>query len=385
MSGKSPLMAVCGTRPEVVKLFPVIDALRARNRQVLLIATGQHADLAPRMLAEFGLVADAQLPPGTTGVSPAQLLAAMLTRLPPLLSAYRPAMMLVQGDTVSTLAGALAAGYARVPVAHVEAGLRTGDQSEPHPEEMQRQLVAPLATLHFAPTARAADALAREGVAQDQIRITGNSGIDALFATRDRLQADALLQGALARRYPFALKSDRPLLLVTVHRRENIGSRLSSIASALAHIAAFAGMRVVVPLHPNPAVRLPLQERLQGLPNVHLLDPLDHCAMVWMMQRASLLLTDSGGLQEEAPSFGLRTLVLRELTERREAVEAGASELVPLQSEAIVSAAMRLLSAPPLPPLNPFGDGRAGKRIARHIDHWLAARESAPGAYVPVG
>ena len=372
---KSPLMAVCGTRPEVVKLFPVIDALRARNHRVLLVSTGQHADLAPRMLSEFGLVVDAQLSPPSAGIGPAQLLASVLSRLCPLMAAWRPGLVLVQGDTVSTVAGALAASYAGLPVAHIEAGLRTGDQAEPHPEEMHRQIVAPLASLHFAPTVTAAQALRREGVRAAQIHVTGNSGIDALFVTQRRLAADADLRASLARRYPFAEAGDRPLLLVTVHRRENIGPRLGAIASALAHLAAFDAMRIVMPLHPNPDVRNPLQQRLGGLPNVHLLEPLDHKAMVWMMQHATLLLTDSGGLQEEAPSLGLRTLVLRAQTERPEAITAGASELVPLQSEHIVSAAKRLLGAPRMQPIHPFGDGRAGERIASLVSEWLTERQ----------
>ncbi len=379
MFGKSPVMAVCGTRPEVVKLFPVVEELRSRNHRVILVTTGQHADLAPRMLSEFGLVADAQLSPGTSGLGPAQLLASILSRLPPLMAAHAPALVLVQGDTVSTLAGALAASYAQIPVAHVEAGLRT-HETDPHPEEMHRQLAAPLASLHFAPTRRAASALRHEGIPADRIHITGNSGIDALFATRSRLAANPALQAELAARHPFA-QGDRPLLLVTVHRRENIGPRLSSIASALAHLAAFDDMAIVIPLHPNPAVRGPLQQRLGGLPNVHLLDPLDHHAMVWMMQRATLLLTDSGGLQEEAPSLGLRTLVLRSQTERPEAVEAGASELVPLASESIVSAVKRLLATPPMEPIHPFGEGRAGQQIADVIDQWLGARHTTAAEF----
>lgn len=384
MHGKSPLMAVGGTRPEVVKLFPVIQALRARNYPVLLVSTGQHADLAPRMLAEFGLVPDVQLA-SAAGLGPAQLLASILSRLPSLLVAYRPALLLVQGDTVSTLAGALAGGYARVPVAHVEAGLRTGNPHEPHPEEMHRQLVSPLASLHFAPTPRAAAALRGEGIAADRIHITGNSGIDALFATRDRLAADAGLRASLAARYPFALPSGRPLLLVTVHRRENLGERLSAILSALARLATCGDMRIVVALHPNPAVRGPLQARLGCLPNVHLLNPLDHSAMVWMMQRANLLLTDSGGLQEEAPSLGLRTVVLRGLTERPEAVDAGISELVPLRSDPIVRAVKRALQRPPMPPMDLFGDGGAGNRMADIVDAWLVAQQARPNALASPG
>nr|WP_255696953.1 UDP-N-acetylglucosamine 2-epimerase (non-hydrolyzing) [Sandaracinobacteroides sayramensis] len=371
-------MAVCGTRPEVVKLSPVIKALRARGHRVVLVATGQHADLAPRMLSEFGLVPDAQLSSGPAGLRPAQVLGSLLTRLPPLVAAWRPSLLLVQGDTISALAGALAGNYARVPVAHVEAGLRTGDQDEPHPEEMQRQLIAPLASLHFAPSRRAAEALGREGVPAEHVHVVGNSGIDALFATRDRLAGDRRLQARLAARYPFAAQPGRPLLLATVHRRENQGPRLLAIAAALAHLAAFDGLRVALPLHPNPAVHRVLRQQLQGLENAHLMEPLEHVAMVWMMQRAHLLLTDSGGLQEEAPSLGLRTLVLRERTERPEAIDAGASELVPLQSGRIVAAAKRLLAMAPLQPVHPFGDGRTGESIAAAIERWLGVRQPLP-------
>lgn len=379
MRGRSPLLAICGTRPEAVKLAPVLHELRRRGLPVVLVATGQHPDLAPAMLREAGLTADVDLGVCQPGATPPQLLAAILTYLAPVFAAYRPQLALVQGDTVSALAGALAATYARVPVAHVEAGLRTGDQDEPFPEEMHRQLIAPLARLHFAPTRRAAAALRREGVEAQRIHVTGNTGLDALRLTVERLEADPGLRAAIGARFPFVAASRRPLLLVTAHRRENIGRRLASIAAALARLAAFCEAEIVVPLHPNPEVRQAFESRLGALEGVHLVPAVDHTTMVWLMQRSRLLLTDSGGLQEEAPSLGLRTLVLRKVTERPEAVSAGASELADLQADSIVRAVRAALLKPPLAPVHPFGDGHAARRIAAHVDDWLgvSARRAA--------
>jgi UDP-N-acetylglucosamine 2-epimerase (non-hydrolysing) len=378
MQGRSPLLAVCGTRPEVVKIAPVIRALRRRDHRVVLAMTGQHPDLAPQMLREIGLQPDIDLGACTPGMAPAQQLASVMGRLGPVLAAWRPQLAIVQGDTVSTLAGALAAAYAQVPVAHVEAGLRTHDFDEPHPEELHRTLVAPIASLHFAPTRLAATALRREGVDASRIHVTGNSGIDALLTTVERLDADAGLSADLAFRFPFVAASRRPLLLVTVHRRENIGPRLQAIAVALARLAGFCEAEIVLPLHPNPAVQLVLRERLDGLDGVHLIPAVDHVSMVWMMRHARVLLTDSGGLQEEAPALGLRTLVLRETTERSEALAAGAAELVELKSDSIVSAVRRTLLRKPLSPMLPFGDGQASARIAAIIDDWLGY---SPGAF----
>lgn len=371
MRGRSPLLAICGTRPEAVKLAPVIHELRRRGLPVVLVATGQHPDLAPAMLREAGLSADVDLGVSQPGATPPQLLAAILTYLAPVYAAYRPQLALVQGDTVSALAGALGAAYARVPVAHVEAGLRTGDQDEPFPEEMHRQLIAPLASLHFAPTRRAATALRREGVDAARIHVTGNTGLDALRLTAERLELDPGLRAAIAARFPHVVASRRPLVLVTAHRRENIGKRLSSIAAALARLAAFCEAEILVPLHPNPQVQQVFQARLGSLEAVHLVPAVDHTTMVWLMQRSRLLLTDSGGLQEEAPSLGLRTLVLRTVTERPEGISAGASELVELQADSIVKAVRAALAKPPLDPVHPFGDGHAAERIAGIIDGWL--------------
>ena len=376
-----PLLAVCGTRPEVVKMAPVIAALRARGQRVLLVMTGQHPDLAPQMLRELGLVADIDLGVHLAGAAPAQLLAALLMRLAPVFAAWQPRLALVQGDTVSALAGALAAAYAQVPVAHVEAGLRTHDRHEPFPEEMHRCLIAPVSALHFAPTDAAAAALLREGICRSRIHVTGNSGIDALQAGLARLSADTAADGAMQARFPFAAQPRYPLVLATVHRRENIGRRAGAIAAAFARLAAFCEAEIVLPLHPNPAVRAPFQDKLDGLDAIHMIPPLDHLEMIWMMRRARLLVTDSGGLQEEAPGLGLRTLVLRRATERQEAVAAGAAELVGPAADDIVSAVRRALSRPPLTPVHPFGDGRAGERIAAIVADWLHGQAGATGAF----
>ena len=312
------------------------------------------------------------------------MMASILMRLAPVFTAWRPRLALVQGDTVSALAGALAAAYARVPVAHVEAGLRTHDLSEPFPEEMHRAMIVPAAALHFAPTETAAQALMREGVAAARIHITGNSGIDALRATAERLDADPDLSEELSIRPPYVVRPRYPLLLATIHRRENIGRRLGAIAAALARLAAFCEAEIVLPLHPNPAVQAVLRDKLDGLDAVHLIPPVNHMTMVWMMRRARLLVTDSGGLQEEAPGLGLRTLVLRQATERTEALAAGASELVELQADSIVSAVRRTLLRGPMQPVFPFGDGHAGERIADVLETWLADA-SAVGRMAEVG
>jgi UDP-N-acetylglucosamine 2-epimerase (non-hydrolysing) len=377
MQGRSPLLAVCGTRPEVVKLAPVIRALSGRGHRVVLVMTGQHPDLAPMMLRELALQPDVDLGACAPGMAPPQQLASIMARLGPVISAWRPQLALVQGDTVSTLAGALGAAYARVPVAHIEAGLRTLDFDEPHPEELHRTLVTPIASLHFAPTRQAATALRREGVDAARIHVTGNSGIDALLATAERLDADQALAADLAFCHPYAAQPARPLLLVTVHRRENMGRRLQAIAAALARLAAFCEAEIVLPLHPNPTVQRVLRDKLEGLEGVHLIPAVDHVTMVWLMRRARALLTDSGGLQEEAPALGLRTLVLRKATERSEALAAGASELVELQADSIVSAVRRTLLRKPLRPVLPFGDGHASERIASIIHDWLGY---APGS-----
>lgn len=360
---------IFGTRPEVVKIAPVIRALESADYRPVPLFTGQHADLAPRLMREAGVVPAHRfdLPAGLPVESQ---LAAMVPRLSDWFARSRPDAAMVQGDTVSALAGALAAFYAGIPLFHIEAGLRTGDAAEPFPEETHRRLIAGMATLHFAPTAHAAACLMREGVPQADIHVTGNSGIDALLRTRAQLLHDEKLQTELSRRF-LALDPIRPLLLATLHRRENLGGRAKAVADALATLARRGDLQIMLPLHPNPAFATMFRDRLGGMPGVHLADPLSHAEILFLLARCRLLLTDSGGLQEEAPAFGVRTLILRRATERPEAVEAGISELVPLSEGAIVERVRGALALPPPPPQFPFGDGHAARRIVEAVDRWF--------------
>lgn len=367
------IVCLVGTRPEALKLAPVIRALAARGHAVEVVTSGQHPVVAAQLLPGLGIAIAHDLGLFTPGQDLSAALAAILAGLAPLLERMRPALLLVQGDTTTALAGALAAFHAGVPVGHVEAGLRTGDLSAPFPEEGNRALIARLAELHFAPTARAAARLRREGV-PGAIHVTGNSSIDALLEVQERL-ADPAVQAAMAQRFDFAAKGP-PLLLATFHRREN-GRHLPAIAEALARIAAFGLATLAVPLHPNPMSDV-LRARLAGMPNAHLLPPLSHEALLWLLMQARLLVTDSGGLQEEAPALGLRTLVVRRSTERPEAIEAGVARLAPARTAPLVAAIRAALAEPPPQPAFPFGDGSAGARIADHVTTWLAPEALRP-------
>jgi UDP-N-acetylglucosamine 2-epimerase (non-hydrolysing) len=366
---------VLGTRPEAIKLAPVVHALRNRRQPVVVAATGQHPDLAVSMLAEVGLQPDIDLGANRTGNSPVQLVAAILQLLPPVIVAHRPDMVLVQGDTASALAGALAASYAQVPVGHVEAGLRTGDWDEPFPEEMHRVVISGLASLHFAPTASAITALLREGVDPATVHLTGNPGIDALLATAQRLRANPDMLALMEARFPFVSRAQRPLVLLTAHRRESIGPRLKDIAKAVVRLARAGTCEFVLPLHPNPAVAGILAPALSGVPGIHLVPPVEHGALVWLMQRSRLVLTDSGGLQEEAPGLGVRVLVLRDVSERPEAIEAGVARLVGTQTNQIISAVGEALMEPPVQPVFPFGDGDAARRIVDVLLRWFGVSQ----------
>lgn len=381
--GSSPartIMFVAGTRPEALKLAPIIHALKAGGRlHARLCATAQHRELLDGALADCGLSADADLGLMRDGQTPGAVTAAVVAALGPLLAANPPAALVVQGDTATALGGALAGAYARVPVAHVEAGLRSGSD-EPFPEEMHRRLIGRLADIHFAPTAAARAALLREGVARAAVSLTGNTAIDAVHATARRLDAEPGLAEALARRFA-GIDRARPLVLATVHRRENHGPRLDSILDGLATLALL-GAEVVLPVHPAPRVAHPAARALGGRANIHLLPPLDHAAFVWLLRRARLVLTDSGGVQEEAPAFGVPVLVLRTVTERPEGVAAGVARLIGTRAGDIVAAAGPLLHDDALHgamarAVLPYGDGRAGPRIARILEQCFADRPVA--------
>ena len=369
----SDYLFVVGTRPEAVKLAPIILALASHGQRATLVSTGQHRDLLDGALAAFGLVPDHDLAVMRAGQDPADVIGQLVPALTLLFGSLAPRAVIVQGDTATTLAGALAARYARLPLVHVEAGLRS-DHDEPFPEEMHRKLVAQLAALHFAPTAAAAAALAAEGVAPAAVHVTGNSGIDALRWMQDRLGADAALTAALGARFA-AIDRRRPLILATVHRRENHGLRLTQVLAALAELADAA--EIVLPVHPHPAVAGPVAALLAGVRGVHLLPPLDYPAFVWLLRRATLALTDSGGVQEEAPALGVPVLIMRDVTERREGIDSGNARLVGTSRTAIVDAVRSLLADSTAigrmsEPAWPYGAGDTARRIVAIMDATFA-------------
>ena len=366
------VLTVFGTRPEAVKLAPVVLELQRRAGSSLIshvCVTGQHRDMLDQVLRVFGIVPDVDLNVMADNQSPTQVASAVLARLEPILHQLRPDWVVVQGDTTTVALAALAAFYARVRVAHVEAGLRTDDKWQPFPEEINRRVAGVIADLHLAPTARARDNLLRESVPRERILVTGNPGIDALrWVTaqptprelRTRFAAWGLEEGPDAPR----------LVLVTAHRRENFGAGLEQICRALRELARrYQGsVRIVYPVHRNPHVWEPVHRLLGDEPWVTLMPPLDYLPNLHLMRRATLVLTDSGGVQEEAPGLGVPALVLREVTERPEGVDAGALRLVGTDRARIVAEATRLLDDPRAyramaRAVNPFGDGRAAERI----------------------
>ncbi len=361
------ILVVFGTRPEAIKLAPVIRELESDPERFLvrICVTAQHRRLLDQVLTSFALTPHHDLGVMEEDQDLLRVAALCLNRLGPVLEGERPDWILLQGDTVSTLAASLAACYSGVRVAHVEAGLRTADKHRPFPEEMNRRLISCLADLHFAPTPRARNNLIQAGIAAGRIHVTGNTGVDALAAVRDRLSHRVARIPGLEH-----LNGARPLLLVTSHRRESFGAGLQRICKAVREIASACEVNVVYPVHLNPNVQRPAKQLLAGLPNVFLIDPLDYLSFVALMERSHLILTDSGGIQEEAPSLGKPLLVMRDVTERVEGLEAGTARLVGTDPERIVAETIRLLNDPAeyarlQKAANPYGDGKASVRIAR--------------------
>jgi len=384
------VLSVFGTRPEAIKMAPVVRELQKRPDQVesLVCVTAQHRQMLDQVLHLFGIVPDYDLNVMQDNQSPSQVASAVLARLEPILRWERPDWVLVQGDTTTVAAASLAAFYAGVRVGHVEAGLRTHDKRQPFPEEINRRIAGAIADLHFAPTQRARQNLLREGVPQEQVLVTGNPVIDALhWVSRQPPSPEvaALLQraGLLGGSGPQAsdprpgsagnlgpATSNPRLILVTAHRRENFGRPLQNICYALRDLASRYDGRVHIfyPVHLNPNVWDPAHRLLGDVPNITLTPPLEYLPLVHLMKRATLVLTDSGGIQEEAPGLGVPVLVLREVTERPEAVEAGTVRVVGTDRERIVAEASRLLDDPEehqrmARAVNPYGDGRASQRI----------------------
>ena len=377
------VMSVFGTRPEAIKLAPVLRAIAGvRGLESIVCVTGQHREMLEQVLRPFGIKPDLDLDIMAAGQTLTHITTAVLERLEPLLRRERPDWVVVQGDTTSAFAAALAAFLQKIPVAHVEAGLRTWNRYSPWPEEMNRQVTARLATLHFAPTATSRDNLLAEGVPPWAVRVTGNTVIDALLQARDLLRRDPALSSRQAAMFPF-LDPARRLVLVTGHRRENFDGGLERVCRALAKLAGRDDVQVVYPVHLNPAVQRTVRSVLAGTPHVHLLPPLGYLPFVWLMDRSHLIVTDSGGVQEEAPSLGKPVLVTRGTTERPEAVAAGTVRLVGTDAERLMEEAGRLLDdvdayRAMARAHNPYGDGLAAGRILAGL---LGGAEAMAGAH----
>jgi UDP-N-acetylglucosamine 2-epimerase len=369
-----PILCVFGTRPEAIKMAPVVRALAARPHEFhpVVCVTNQHQEMLDQVLDLFELRADHSLHIMTSRQTPGDVTIRVLERLPPVFAATRPAAVLVQGDTTTTFAAALAAFYARIPIGHVEAGLRTYRKDSPFPEELNRQMTTVLADWHFAPTAWARDNLLRAGVAAAAVTVTGNPVTDALRWIAGTVGDGAELLPGLA---PTAR-----LVLVTAHRRENFGAPFVAMCEAMrAIVERHPDVELVYPVHLNPNVQEPVRRILSGVPRVHLLAPVDYASLVALLKRCTLVLTDSGGIQEEAPSLGKPVLVMRDTTERPEGVEAGTAQLVGTDRERITAAAERLLTDPAAYAAmahahNPYGDGHAGEAIVEALAAGLAAR-----------
>jgi UDP-N-acetylglucosamine 2-epimerase (non-hydrolysing) len=394
LAERARILVILGTRPEAIKLFPVIRALEAEPRLATTVAvTGQHREMVDQILGPFGITPDHDLDIMRPDQALNDIVCRVIPRLETLYAETRPRLVLVQGDTTSAFCAGLAAFHRRIGVAHVEAGLRSFNRFHPYPEEANRRMLTTVTDLHLAATPWSADNLVREGIGRDAIVITGNPVIDSLFQTLERRD---LLAAHRVREVP--LGEGDPLVLITLHRRENWlataeaagDTPLEQVLGAIAAAAReFPGTRFVYPVHRNPRVQEPARRRLGGLPNVHLLEPLPYIPFVDLLARATVVLTDSGGIQEEAPSLGVPVLVARETTERPEGLEAGSNMLVGTAPDVVLGELRRHLRGHErrtgaLPRPNPFGDGRAGERIRDAVLHHLGMgdrpREFQPAA-----
>lgn len=375
-----------GTRPEAIKMAPVAAALRHDRRiRTRVAVSAQHRDMLDQVMSLFGIKADMDFDLMRPGQSLTDLTARVIRAFEPALEKLKPDLVLVHGDTTTTLGGALAAYYRKIPVGHVEAGLRTDDRYRPFPEEMNRRLTDALSTLHFAPTRESAANLRREHIAPDHIYVTGNTVIDALLGTaKKRRPIRSQRLRSLVERFE---RAATPILFMTSHRRENFGKPFADVCRAVRRIARdFPDHHWVYPVHPNPNVKAPAMRFLKGIPNVHLLEPVDYGDAVRLISLARVVVTDSGGLQEEAPSLGKPVFVLRDVTERPEAVRAGTVRLVGTDPKKIVTSLRRVLTEGAMyrkmaNAVNPYGDGSASRRILQAIQWYFGWRRTPPAPF----
>ena len=366
------ILTVFGTRPEAIKMVSVVRELAAATDfDVKVCVTAQHRSMLDQVLDLFAIKPDFDLDIMTPGQDLSDITAKVLAGMRTVLREWRPDYVLVHGDTTTTMATSLAAYYERIAVGHVEAGLRTGNIYSPWPEEINRKLTGAIAKLHFAPTEHAKQNLLKEGVPAKNICVTGNTVVDALLDVVQRLETDGALRRQMESQFNF-LDSKKKLVLVTGHRRENFGSGFENICHALNDISQLDDVEVLYPVHLNPNVQEPVQRILKGNPNIHLIDPVGYLPFVYLMNRASILLTDSGGIQEEAPSLGKPVLVMRDTTERPEAVAAGTVRLVGTSVRSIVDGTRTLLTDPAeysrmSNAANPYGDGTSALQIVNFL------------------
>lgn len=369
-TNKYRVMVVFGTRPEAIKMAPVVKELqRTTHIEVTVCVTAQHRGMLDQVLSLFGIRPDFDLNLMRAGQDLTDITNGVLLGMRGVFSKYRPDRVLVHGDTTTTLAASLAAFYHKIPIGHVEAGLRTGNMHAPWPEEANRKLAGALTDLHFAPTEGSKQNLLHEGIAEQSIHVTGNTVIDALLEVAARIDVDTNLRAECEKNFPF-LKDKKRLVLVTGHRRESFGDGFKRICQGLVSIAKRKDVQIIYPVHLNPNVRKPVNEMLKGSQNVYLIEPLSYLLFVYLMKRSSIIITDSGGVQEEAPSLGKPVLVMREVTERPEAVKAGTVKLVGTDEQKLVAEAFRLLDDGDeyermRKSHNPYGDGQAAKRISQ--------------------
>lgn len=367
------VLSIFGTRPEAIKMAPVIKGLEKHPENFIsrVCVTAQHREMLDQVLNLFEIKPDYDLNIMKSGQDLFDVTCNVLQKIKSILEKERPDIVLVQGDTTTTFAASLAAFYQQIPVGHVEAGLRTHNKYAPFPEEINRTLTSRIADLHFAPTDGAKQNLLDEGVSEALIHVTGNTVIDALLSVVDRIKNDPNLEQTLAEQFPF-LDANRKLILVTGHRRESFGEGFERICKALGKIGEREDVQIVYPVHLNPNVQEPVKRMLDRNSRIHLIEPLDYLPFVYLMNRSYLILTDSGGIQEEAPSLGKPVLVMRDMTERPEAVEAGTVKLVGTDTDLIVQEAKILLDDQTAYEKmayahNPYGDGKAAQRIIKAI------------------
>ncbi|UXY50323.1 non-hydrolyzing UDP-N-acetylglucosamine 2-epimerase [Pseudomonas tohonis] len=366
------VLSVFGTRPEAIKMAPVIKRLESEPLiDSRVCVTAQQRQMLDQVLEVFDIVPDHDLDIMRPGQSLTDIATRVMQGIEPVLVAEKPDLILVHGDTSTTFATSLAAYYQRIPVGHVEAGLRTGNIYSPWPEEINRRLTGAIAAHHFAPTEAARTNLLREGMADSTVCVTGNTVVDALLAVAQRIESDSALTRRFEERFGF-LDPHRRMILVTGHRRESFGQGFESICLALRELAARDDVEIIYPVHLNPNVQEPVRRILGNCPQVHLIEPLDYLPFVYLMKRCHLILTDSGGIQEEAPSLGKPVLLMRDTTERPEGMQVGAVRLVGTDCGKIVSETIRLLTSQVEYEMmaragNPYGDGLAAQRIVQRI------------------